>query len=168
MVLELQFIYKLRKPFFQSARQLTSIDSLHSTNSNKGWQLIGALSNLKPSAIFKLRGTFIQSSSFKSSESSNTTGTLGILCEPLESIEVQLKSLRVPSTDIILSTPQVTNDPTTIAQRVALNAFLYLSGFAIPSPDGKSYVEMNVVEKWFKNIEQKLINTGTSFLMQSE
>lgn len=154
--------------------------TIHFESPTKGWQLIGGLSNLKPSAIFKLKGSFIpspQTSTFTSNPlSTNNSASLGILLEPLASVEAQLSTLSTSastttlpssSTELVLARP-VANDPVSIAQKIALNCFTYLGGFALAAPDGKSYIEMTAVERWYKQIETKLKNGGAGFLLQSE
>lgn len=154
--------------------------TIHFESPTKGWQLIGGLSNLKPSAIFKLKGSFIpssQTSTFTSNPlSTNNSASLGILLEPLASVEAQLSTLSTSastttlpssSTELVLARP-IANDPVSIAQKIALNCFTYLGGFALAAPDGKSYIEMTAVERWYKQIETKLKNGGAGFLLQSE
>lgn len=156
--------------------------TIHLETTTKGWQLIGGLSNLKPSAIFKLKGNFIpsQTSTFTSNSlPTSNSASLGILLEPLTLVEAQLSTLStsnttstttIPSssTELVLANRPIANDPVLIAQKIALNCFTYLGGFAIAAPDGKSYIDMTAVEKWYRNIEAKLKNGGAGFLLQRE
>ncbi|CAI2179561.1 7162_t:CDS:2 [Funneliformis geosporum] len=76
--------------------------------SESGWKLLGMLSNDKPSAIFRLRGTIIPSSGQNptfgtrlitsgaislDSNVSSVTATLGISIEPISVIEAQIANL---------------------------------------------------------------------------
>ncbi|GAA5950640.1 hypothetical protein JCM3765_000560 [Sporobolomyces pararoseus] len=136
--------------------------TVHLEIPGKGFQLIGGLSNEKPSAIFRLRGTTIPSTTpqFSSNSSSSTligttsTTTLGILCEPLTSIANQLSNL--PSISTSTSTALVTttggggattnlmngssggDQAVKLAQLIAKNLFNAISGFVKPLPSGVS------------------------------
>ncbi|GAA5923434.1 hypothetical protein JCM1841_003325 [Sporobolomyces salmonicolor] len=163
--------------------------TIHLDAPGKGWQLIGALTNAKPSAIFRLRGTFIpsslsSSSSFASlsanSPSSSTTATLGILCEPLPSVEAQLAALSQTSVGVAANPANSTAlvparpgaggpDPVQLAQLIGKNLFNAIAGFVQPLPDGSgSWVEFGLIEKWYRNFERKLKTTGVNFLLQSD
>ncbi|GAA5991685.1 hypothetical protein JCM5350_007317 [Sporobolomyces pararoseus] len=160
--------------------------TVHLEIPGKGFQLIGGLSNEKPSAIFRLRGTTIPSTTTAqfSSTGSTTTTTLGILCEPLPSIANQL--LTLPSTSSSTSTSTSTAlVPTTtganpssingeqavkLAQLIAKNLFNAISGFVKPLPNvpGDGWIEFGLVEGWYRNFENKLRTRGIGFLQQSD
>jgi Protein of unknown function (DUF775) len=73
----------------------------------KGFQLLGMLSNEKPSAIFRLRGTFSSASAQSSDaqtvfsqqgvdqQGSDVTAILGLSIEPLAQIQAQLPAGQV-------------------------------------------------------------------------
>ena len=70
-----------------------------------GWLQLGALSNSKPSAIFRLKGAVRSSvSGFQTSDTG--IATLGILCQELQAIESHLlsNSQLVPRSSISAST----------------------------------------------------------------
>ncbi|BGP16486.1 hypothetical protein JCM10213_001177 [Rhodosporidiobolus nylandii] len=155
--------------------------TIHLDVPGKGWQLIGGLTNEKPSAIFRLRGTYIPSSaafsSTFSSASSGSTATLGILCEPLASVEAQLSALGQsaagsaanPANATALVPARGGPDPVGLAQMVGKNLFNALAGFAQPLPDGSgTWIEFGLVQKWYQNFENKLKTRGISFLLQQD
>ncbi|GAA5896052.1 hypothetical protein JCM6882_005598 [Rhodosporidiobolus microsporus] len=158
--------------------------TIHLDAPGKGWQLIGSLSNAKPSAIFRLRGTFIPSSSnfasTFSSSASSTTATLGIFCEPLASVEAQIAALggSASAANPANSTALVpagagaagsSPDPVVLAQMVGKNLFNALAGFVQPLPDGSgSWIDFRLIERWYSNFERKLKATGVGFLLQQD
>ncbi|GAA6001467.1 hypothetical protein JCM10207_006680 [Rhodosporidiobolus poonsookiae] len=156
--------------------------TIHLDTPGKGWQLIGALSNTKPSAIFKLRNTFIPSSSTLSSgftsSSTASTATLGILCEPLASVEAQLAALgqnasaaaaNPANSSALVPARGAGPDPTVLAGMVGKNLFNALAGFVQPLPNGQgSWIDFSLVEKWYANFERKLKTVGVGFLLQQD
>ncbi|EJD52018.1 DUF775-domain-containing protein [Auricularia subglabra TFB-10046 SS5] len=135
----------------------------------KGFQLLGMLSNDKPSAIFRLRGTFTASSSaanalsnamISSSEGQDTSCMLGISIEPLSAILAQ-----VPPTSSAAPAPQ--QDPAQLAEKVVKHLFNFLSSFA-PNPSAPlapdTAIPIGLVSKWYESFLQKLRANGTAFL----
>ncbi|SGY20541.1 BQ5605_C016g08088 [Microbotryum silenes-dioicae] len=146
-----------------------------------GWSLIGGLTNEKPSAIFRLRGNLIPSSSSStlsapsfSSPTSTTSATLGILCEPLAAVEAHLAQLPISSANsnigagaLVLKDPMT--NPTTLAMLVAKNMFNAIAGFAQQIPGTMTYaVELGVVEKWYSRFVEKIKAAGVGFLQQQD
>jgi len=141
----------------------------------KGSQLLGGLSNDKPSAIFRLRGTFSSQSTFNhasfqgavdpSVATGDTTAILGISVEPLVDIQTQLSSL--PSA---LVKPQSAPDATLLAEKIVKHLFNYMSSFVSGSGGSSSvlardsYVQMGVVTKWYENFMNKVRSVGIGFL----
>ncbi|KAK4053912.1 hypothetical protein OIO90_003749 [Microbotryomycetes sp. JL221] len=143
--------------------------SLHLEMPGKGWQLIGSLSNSKPSAIFRLRGTFVPSAnagsfSHPSFSTSQTVATLGILCESTAQVEAQTAQLGLTAASANPAASQAlvpsggggaasAADPVGLAQRVAKNLFNAISGFAqsYQTIDGRTAyaVDFAAVEKWY-------------------
>lgn len=129
-----------------------------------------SLSNAKPSAIFRLRGTFIPSAnatSFKhpslaAAAAPATTAHLGFSCEPVAAVEAQVAALGstaavanpASSSALVVSGSQASVDPLTLAQRVGKNLVSYVGGFAqaVTLPDGttKYALDLSVVEKWYR------------------
>ncbi|KAJ1667706.1 hypothetical protein IW140_001236 [Coemansia sp. RSA 1813] len=58
---------------------------------NKSWQLLGALSNDKPSAIFRLKSTITPE---EAARMSGTNAELGISIEPLQAVEQQIQQMK--------------------------------------------------------------------------
>ncbi|BGP40374.1 hypothetical protein JCM10449v2_004336 [Rhodotorula kratochvilovae] len=156
--------------------------TIHLEAPGKGWQLIGGLTNAKPSAIFRLRNTFIPSSSASTSSfgssGSSSTATLGISCEPLPAVEAQLAALGNTAAGAAanpgLSTALVPAksagpDPVQLAGLVGKNLFNAVAGFAQPLPNGQgSWIEFALIERWYREFERKLRTTGVGFLLRSD
>ncbi|KAJ2491526.1 hypothetical protein IWW37_002198 [Coemansia sp. RSA 2050] len=58
---------------------------------NKSWQMLGALSNDKPSAIFRLKATITPE---EAASMPGVNAELGISIEPIEAVEQQLQQMR--------------------------------------------------------------------------
>ncbi|KAF7975928.1 hypothetical protein HWV62_45498 [Athelia sp. TMB] len=149
----------------------------------KGFQLLGMLSNEKPSAIFRLRGTFTANSSatqtaFSASPEAapggDVTAILGFSIEPLPQIQAQIVAMpgsavtATSSSTVVKSGP----DPTKLAERIVKNLFNYVSGFA-PSGGGgsitpDSLVPMGIIAKWYEKFLSKVKAGGVGFLDNEE
>ncbi|KIK07065.1 hypothetical protein K443DRAFT_87991 [Laccaria amethystina LaAM-08-1] len=138
----------------------------------KGFQLLGMLSNEKPSAIFRLKGTGFTSgtstinafSAFSQQgvQQNDVTATLGLSIEPLSEIQLQMQTL--PSA---LTKPgaDMMRDPTVLAERIVKHLFNYVSGFtggSGMSPDVA--VPMSVIAKWYESFMGKIRAGGVGFL----
>jgi len=151
----------------------------------KGSQVLGMLSNEKPSAIFRLRSTFSSSSNpvsgmstpsaFTSAASITTgevTAILGFAVEPLEAVAAQMAALPSATINSVLSagsamTKQV--DPGALAERIARHLLNYVSGFVPSRGMGpESMVPMGIIAKWYESFMVKLRVGGTSFLEREE
>jgi hypothetical protein len=130
------------------------------------------LSNDKPSAIFRLRGTFAaQTSNTNAAFNSPTeqlwgsidvTAILGIAVEPLPTIMAEMSTL--PSS---VAKASATTDPTSLAEKIVKHLFNYLSGFVSGNgqditPD--SVVPVGLLAKWYENFVTKIKGNGTAFL----
>ena len=129
------------------------------------------LSNDKPSAIFRLRGTFSAQTSRPalfnpdSAPTTDTTAILGIAIEPLPTIEAELASL--PSAVARPNTPLP--DATLLAERIVKHLFNYISGFMGGGPiTPESVVPMAMIAKWYDVFVGKVRNTGIGFLDNQE
>ncbi|KAF8547200.1 DUF775-domain-containing protein [Imleria badia] len=156
----------------------------------KGSQVLGMLSNEKPSVIFRLRSTFSSvsnpasgmstPSAFTSAASTtmgDVTAILGFAVEPLEAIAAQMAALPAASINATLNahtmgmasvvTKQV--DPGALAERIARHLFNYVSGFVPSGGMGpENMVPMGVITKWYENFMGKLRVGGTGFLEREE
>jgi hypothetical protein len=135
------------------------------------------LSNEKPSAIFRLRGTFTPNSTAFSSTPSVTvqsdlppadvTAILGLAIEPLGRIQ---QGQVVAATHVSGNAPGP--DATLLAERIVKNLFHYVSGFVpgvgggVVAPD--SVVPMGVVAKWYEKFLSKVRAGGIGFLEREE
>ncbi|EGN92165.1 hypothetical protein SERLA73DRAFT_191499 [Serpula lacrymans var. lacrymans S7.3] len=147
----------------------------------KGFQLLGMLSNEKPSAIFRLRGTFSSSSTaashnaFTSSTmnmapnaSNDVTAILGLSIEPLTQIQPQISSLSSSVTNTI---PDLSRNPSLLAERIVKHLFNFISGFVpgggiATTPD--SVVPMAVIVRWYESFTTKVKAGGVGFLERGD
>ncbi|GAA5996762.1 Opi10p [Rhodotorula paludigena] len=159
--------------------------TVHLDMPGKGWAVIGGLTNQKPSAIFRLRGTFIPSSAaqattFGATATASTTYTLGISCEPLAAVEAQVAAVGQttagaaanPSSSTALVPAQsaaAPPDPVLLAGLVGKNLVNAVSGFAQPLPDGSgSWIPTQAFDRWYREFERKLKTTGVGFLLRTD
>ncbi|TCD64158.1 hypothetical protein EIP91_004471 [Steccherinum ochraceum] len=134
----------------------------------KGFQLLGMLSNEKPSAIFRLRGTFTSQSAnahahatFTAAASSGVTAILGLSIEPLSQISQQVAVL--PSAVATRNTGAP--DATLLAERVVKHLFNYISGFVSGGAvTQETAVPMAVIARWYDNFLTKVRAGGVGFL----
>ncbi|KAF9812684.1 hypothetical protein IEO21_06071 [Rhodonia placenta] len=139
---------------------------------SKGFQLLGMLSNDKPSAIFRLRGTFTSQPSHNAlfpaahpaaaaSAPADVTAVLGIAIEPLSTIQSEMAALPSAVARPLPAAP----DATLLAERIVKHLFNYVSGFIGGgglAPD--SLVPMSVIAKWYETFTSKVRNAGIGFL----
>ena len=148
------------------------------------------LSNEKPSAIFRLRGTFTPSNpntnitaafsttsnvqnAFQQQQSQDVTAVLGLSIEPLSQIAVQVQSL--PSS-LIKPGVDLTRDPTVLAERIVKHLFNYISGFTGGGGGGggggmmspQAIIPMGVIAKWYENFLNKVKAGGVGFLERDD
>lgn len=136
------------------------------------------LSNEKPSAIFRLRGTFSASTTVSNTTWANpaaptttdadVTAVLGIAVEPLEAIQTQLDTLA----SAVTKPSSSVNDATLLAERIVKHLFNYLSGF-VEGTNGmgvtpESYVQMRTITRWYETFMTKIRTGGTTFLERAE
>ncbi|KAG6888740.1 hypothetical protein C0992_007583 [Termitomyces sp. T32_za158] len=137
-----------------------------------------ALSNEKPSAIFRLRGTFNQPGSSSAAHTAfSTTGAstpvggndvtavLGLAIEPLAQIQSELASL---SQSIAKPVSNPVQDATLLAERIVKHLFNYISGFAGGSVTPELSVPMSVFAKWYDMFLGKVRAGGVGFLERAE
>lgn len=119
------------------------------------WQLLGILSNDKPSAIFKLSSlkqqfdtSNLPLNAFSQFPSITINAQIGISIEPLINAESQITSLE--STSNLSSFVEFTH-------KMVQNLFNYVSSYAVEGgPDQTPMVPLLSVQKWYENFERKL------------
>lgn len=119
------------------------------------WQLLGILSNNKPSAIFKLSNlkqhcdTSSQPlNAFSQFPSITINAQIGISIEPLINAESQITSLN--NTNHNLSTF------VEFTQKMVQNLYNYVSSYAVDCGSQQTMVPLLSVQKWYENFERKL------------
>lgn len=115
---------------------------------SKGFQLLGMLSNDKPSAA-------------AASAPADVTAVLGIAIEPLSTIQSEMAALPSAVARPLPAAP----DATLLAERIVKHLFNYVSGFIGGgglAPD--SLVPMSVIAKWYETFTSKVRNAGIGFL----
>ncbi|KAF9525256.1 hypothetical protein CPB83DRAFT_818788 [Crepidotus variabilis] len=141
----------------------------------KGFQLLGMLSNEKPSAIFRLRSTFSSSttsatqdrfSSFLAAPN-DVIAILGLSIEPLAQLQVQLASLQSAGV-LVESRPDLTRDPAALAERIVKHLFNYISGFTGGGVTPEVAVPMSLIAKWYESFLGKVRAGGVGFLERAE
>ncbi|KAF9269504.1 DUF775-domain-containing protein [Marasmius fiardii PR-910] len=141
----------------------------------RGFQLLGMLSNDKPSAIFRLRGTFSSSTSYRAFDAMDTStqanstdvvAMLGISIETLQQIQPQIDALH--SSVSTVAKPSLSQNPTLLAEKIVRHLFNYISGFSGGVPGNQMSIPMSVIAKWYENFATKIKTTGVGFLEREE
>ena len=129
------------------------------------------LSNEKPSAIFRVRGSFGASEyagsqrftqNFQQSQSliagsvasANVTALLGIAIEPVDAVMAQVSTLQ--------SAPKPVADPAVLAERIARHLLHFTSSFGVTS------IPQRAIEQWYENFCGKVRAMGVSFLERAD
>ncbi|KAK9479439.1 hypothetical protein V1514DRAFT_366985 [Lipomyces japonicus] len=135
----------------------------------KEFQLLGGISNGKPSAIFKVNQSATSNiataaASFDDMVDDDAptiepiTISLGISIEPAAQVSAQLEQLqRSKSTALVTARKQATiasdpNSTAALANKIMSHAFNFLSGFA--TPDGM--VSLKAFNNWWSKFQAKL------------
>nr|CAG4642026.1 EOG090X0D82 [Eurycercus lamellatus] len=128
-------------------------------NAPPSWQLLGFLTNAKPSNIYKitkLKNDPTGNSStnqFGFSQPSSHNAQIGISIEPLEQIAAQSPNA--------ITEPSNMSTFVEFAENTIHNFFDYVASFAVsqshmtPNPS-ETYVPMSAVRNWYTNFERKL------------
>uniref|UniRef100_A0A0A9Z3I4 Protein OPI10 n=2 Tax=Lygus hesperus TaxID=30085 RepID=A0A0A9Z3I4_LYGHE len=126
-------------------------------NAPPNWQLLGVISNDKPSCIFKIsgrksnEGPTLQQSGFLSfgQHKISHVAQIGISIETNETVQNQLQ---------LLNAEAVKNQTQFVefAQKMLQSFLNYSTSFVVTPAANESYVPMKVVEEWYKNFERKL------------
>jgi len=141
------------------------------------------LSNEKPSAIFRLRGTFLSSTAADTAPArftfgsvatpatpiavdptSDVTAILGLSIEPLSDILPQIATLQSALT---LAPSDLARDPTLLAERIVRHLINYISGF-VGAATPETWVPMSMIVQWYESFQSKLRAGGIGFLERVE
>ncbi|KAI9318507.1 hypothetical protein BX666DRAFT_2025958 [Dichotomocladium elegans] len=140
---------------------------------NKEWQLLGALFNEKPSAIFRLR-----QKNNTNIPMTPTSATLGISIDPINIVQEQLDALNgnnamditADSTALVKpGLPAINlNQAGQLAAKILENLYNYTTSFvqtdlplnAIPlsTLTDKGYLPLKAFQTWYDNLSRKLSN----------
>ncbi|XP_072935421.1 protein OPI10 homolog [Epargyreus clarus] len=122
------------------------------------WQLLGHISNAKPSAIFKI------SNLKKLHELSNDNQFMSAFGQQQICHNAQIGISIEPDTHVQLfasSVAQQTNSYVTFAQKMLENLVNFVASFSVtqdqmtPTP-GVSYIPLNTLHTWYQNFERRL------------
>lgn len=126
------------------------------------WQLLGYISNEKPSAIFKISkakpqglsaSPFGQEMMDTVGQVSSTTALIGVSVESLDQIAQQ-----TPSVDTEAST---VDSFTEFTQKMLESFFNFASSFAVsptvsPLNPSETYIPSRVLQQWYENFQRKM------------
>ncbi|KIV99562.1 uncharacterized protein PV09_08740 [Verruconis gallopava] len=141
------------------------------------FKLLGALSNDKQSAIFKIRNTAVGTAMHGigvvdedvmtdgGAPGSNDAITLGISLEPIAQVEANLAAAKAAQggtttgQELVragtpIAAPRQTINTKLLAQRIIQNAFNFLSSFS--SGGSNDAVPLKSFEEWWKKFEKKI------------
>ena len=136
--------------------------------------ILARLSNDKPSAIFRLRGTFTPGAgsgpvAFAGGATltvgEDVTAILGIAIEPLSQIAPALPDPGIAngSGTVVAATRAV--DPGYLAEQVVKHLFNFISSFVgSGTVDEHTLVPMSAIVRWYEGFKTKLKNRGPGFL----
>ena len=132
------------------------------------------LSNDKPSAIFRLRGTFTPGAGagpvafaggVNPTVGEDVTATLGIAIEPLSQIAPALPDPGIASGSGVVVAGAGTSDPGHLAEQVVKHLFNFISSFMESGVvNENTFVPMSVIVRWYEGFKTKLRNMGPGFL----
>jgi len=129
---------------------------------NQVWQLLGNISNNKPSAIFRI-GRLKRSGNDENENMTNSfmelgqaprnNAMVGISVEPLVVIEGQTPAAQTEASSVSTFME--------FSQKMLENLFNYSSSFALSASDarcrpGETFVPFSVLQQWYSNFERRL------------
>jgi len=147
---------------YWSATPLYNNQTSTTATSATGFELMGALTSIKPSGVFRTgwstNESLIQLWQQQSSSGGGISITLGISIEPAANIQ---------------NLPGVQNNGVEnrgdIAKKIALDLFQYLQSFdGAGAKNGWMSVPTNVFERWYRRFEEKLGRDPSFLLKNSE
>ncbi|KAK9702222.1 hypothetical protein K7432_011337 [Basidiobolus ranarum] len=120
---------------------------------NKNWQMLGVLSNDKPSAVFRLQpGT-------ENSTTPGVTATLGISIEPINLVEQQYQA-HLQST----SNNKPAASPIVIAERILNQVYNFVTSYV--SGGSNDMIPLKAFENWYQTTQRK-VKADPSFLLKN-
>ncbi|KAF9516091.1 hypothetical protein BS47DRAFT_1315532 [Hydnum rufescens UP504] len=148
----------------------------------KGFQLLGMISNAKPSAIFRVRNAYAAENTgmlalgvANTVDTASTDAVLGISIEPLDVVLSQAASIHAPWSEnkaipnILTRRSNAPSDPTYLAQRITQHLFNFLSSFSSSgAPDDYFLIRMADLRSWYEKFVAKIKNGGAGFLDREE
>jgi len=138
----------------------------------KGFQLLGMISNAKPSAIFRVRNAGYSSQNISEMEAMiplTTSGeaVVGISVQPLDAVYAQAATLSSAATsESALAPPTRFDDPAVLAQGIAQNLINFLSSFE--SVGNGVLVRLMDLERWYEKLAKRLKGEGVSLFGRTE
>jgi hypothetical protein len=143
------------------------------------FKLLGAVSNEKPSAIFRTRNVGAGSSAGEVDEDAMMDGdaaptvtgdiTVGISVEPAAQVEKSIVAMKAASTtpstgmELVRQAPPSASAVSTkiLAQRIIANAFNFLVSFSNSGVSGNEVVPLKSFQDWWTKFERKIENDPT-------
>ncbi|KAJ2829169.1 hypothetical protein FBU31_002754 [Coemansia sp. 'formosensis'] len=135
---------------------------------NKSWQMLGALSNDKPSAIFRLKATITPE---EAASMPGVNAELGISIEPIQAVEQQFQQMRQQSGGsnalVVAQQQQTPSMPVALqfAERTLQSLFDYAMSFAT-RPDASmgafgsgaaaQVLPVKAFEDWYNSFQRKI------------
>lgn len=126
-------------------------------NAPPNWQLLGYISNTKPSAIFKI-------SQLKKLDEMATNGTTNVFGSNLPISHIAQIGVSIePEASLLQQTTATTSTDTyyQFGQKMIQNFFNFVSSFSVtqsqmvPNPS-ETFVPLSTVQTWFTNFERRL------------
>lgn len=127
------------------------------SNAPPNWQLLGYISNTKPSAIFKI-------SQLKKLDEMASNGATNVFGSNLPISHIAQIGVSIePEASLLQQTPATTSTDTyyQFGQKMIQNFFNFVSSFSVtqsqmvPNPS-ETFVPLSTVQTWFTNFERRL------------
>ena len=135
---------------------------------------LSRLSNDKPSAIFRLRGTFTPGTDagpvafaggINPTVGGDAAAILGIAIEPLSQISQALPDQGTTNGNGVVVVAARTADPSYLAEKIVKHLFNFVSSFVGAGTVGEdTLVPMSAIARWYEGFRTKLKNVGPGFL----
>ncbi|KAF8168584.1 hypothetical protein BJ912DRAFT_199798 [Pholiota molesta] len=139
----------------------------------KGSQVLGVISNDKPSAIFRVKSTYADDASSAAYtkfaaystpatvQNVNVTAILGLSVEPLPQIQEQLQVLQ-QQLQLQQGGAEALRNPAVLAERIVKHLINYIAGFT-GGVNPNTMMPVSLIEKWYETFMRKLQAGGVGF-----